>query len=882
MDLSVLLYTFADRDYYLPLHRYQDPSPPLRPAGMPAGWRESRLEIWTAWQAPGADVPEQGWKIHVSAVLDRAAPVLDEVAAVCVAENVSFKHLATEFCFRYAHHKHGARSQGGKFCTVYPPDQQAARRLLDQLADRLREEEGPYILTDRRYRDSRTVHYRYGAFRPLARVRLDGTVQRLVRDGSGSLVEDVRGVRFTLPAGISDPFAEPSPAPAAPAAGGVRIGAYRVVGVLAHSNAGGAYRAVDGSGRAVFIKEARAHNGLHWDGTTAQQRLRREYDLLRDLHRQAPGLAPAPLDYFREWEHEFLVTELVPGKPVFRYVARQNPYVQASAVADFPSYFETCRGLLSQLAAALDRLHRLGYRFGDVNPRNLLVTEDGGLRLIDFEACGRLDEPPIILGAPGFVPERAQDWEGTGADDYGLGAMALTFLLPIHQHLARHPAGVAHLYADLTRRGPVPDDLWQLAVRNYVQPSDSTKDDRARLPDPEELAADPVPHLHRLLAALGREVAATASPDDPDRIWPSVPAGYATNTWCVAYGTAGVLHALHHAGLPVDPAVVDRLRREVLARRDELAPGLHFGVAGIGWVLAEQGHLAEAVDLVDRASSHPATERSCTWGAGTAGIGTAHLALHAYTGDERHLAEAVRLGDGLCGVEDLTPLVGPRNAIGLLHGRAGAALFLHHLWRATGEKRYLRHGTGLLHAELDRASGMPGGELGFRDDDVRQRVMVYVAIGASGVGHVLTRYVHTAADERLAEALPRVFAYATKELTVEPGLYLGLAGLGFAHADHAGLAGAGDPAGHDLALRVAAGLFKYAMPAPEGRVRFLGASGMRYSTELFSGAAGILLALDRILNGPNGQFFTLEDLIPATGPGRPDRAGAHDAGSGAG
>jgi hypothetical protein len=37
---------------------------------------------------------------------------------------------------------------------------------------------------------------------------------------------------------------------------------------------------------------------------------------------------------------------------------------------------------------------------------------------------------------------------------------------------------------------------------------------------------------------------------------------------------------------------------------------------------------------------------------------------------------------------------------------------------------------------------------------------------------------------------------------------------------------------------------------------------MRFSSELWSGAAGVLLALDRILNGSNGQLFTLEDLVP--------------------
>jgi hypothetical protein len=884
MDLAVLSFTLADPDYYEPLHRYQDRSRPFRPAGMPAGWRESRQQVWTVWAPPEPDLPEQGWKIHVSAVLDRAPRVLDRVAAVAVAEEVSFKHLATDFTFRYTHHKHGERGQAGKFCALYPPDLPAARRLLDRLAAELRDEPGPYILTDRRYQDSAPVYYRYGGFRPIWRVLPDGTRQPLLRDGSGTLVVDRRGVRFGLPDGVTDPFREPAPEPepgpggkpagkpaedAGDAGDGVRIGDYRVVGAVAHSAAGGAYRAVDGSGRTVFLKEARAHTGLYWDRSTAQQRLRREHRVLQDLHRRAPGLAPEPIDYFRHWEHEFLVTEWVAGRSLFRHVARQNPYLQEGAAADFAGYFRTCRDLLRQLAAALDRLHRLGYRFGDVNPRNLLVTDGGGLRLIDFEACGRLDRPPIRIGAPGFVPERARDWEGTGADDYGLGAMALTMLLPIHHQLARHPPAQAHLYADARKRGPVPADHWRLATRNYPARPAAAAEAEASLPDPDQLAADPVGQLHRLRAALGRELAATAAPDHPDRVWPTIPAGYTTNPWCVAYGAAGVLHALHHAGLPVDPAVTARLRREVLALGDRLPPGLHFGTAGIGWVLAEQGQPEVAVDLLAAAGAHPVTAGSGSWAAGTAGIGTAHLALHRWTGDRRQLDRAARIGDALCTTADLTPLLGRRNPIGLLHGRAGVALFLHQLWQATGEPRYLRHGTGLLHAELDRASEMPGGTLGFRDDDVLARVMVYLGTGAAGVGLVLTRYLPATGDERLAAALPRVFGYADQQLTVEPGLYLGLAGLGFAHAEHADLAGAGQPVRRERALRAAAGLFKYAVPGPAGRVRFLGTAGLRFSCELFSGTAGILLALDRILHGSRGQFFTLPDPAAATSRSRP-------------
>jgi hypothetical protein len=364
-------------------------------------------------------------------------------------------------------------------------------------------------------------------------------------------------------------------------------------------------------------------------------------------------------------------------------------------------------------------------------------------------------------------------------------------------------------------------------------------------------------------------------------MYPTCPAGFATNPLCVAFGAAGVVHALHHAGLPVPEPVVARLRRESLERRDELPPGLHFGTAGIGWVLAEQGHLEEAVTLLAAAgTNHILVERDAgrhgtgAWGGGTAGLGTARLALHAYTGDPIQLEHAAELGDALCRAEDLTYLVGPYDASGLLHGRAGIALFLHHLWRITGEERYLRRGVALLHAELDRATELRGGELGFADDEKSPRVMAYLAIGSAGVGHVLTRYLAAGgADERLAAALPRVLAYADKLLTPEPGLYEGLAGLAFAHADHADQAGAGDPAAGQRAVLLATGLVKYATPAPQGRLRILGRGALRFTTELWSGSAGLLLALDRILNGRSGQFFTLEDLAPPVPvPDRPDLA----------
>jgi hypothetical protein len=58
--------------------------------------------------------------------------------------------------------------------------------------------------------------------------------------------------------------------------------------------------------------------------------------------------------------------------------------------------------------------------------------------------------------------------------------------------------------------------------------------------------------------------------------------------------------------------VEKRLRRDAMARREELPPGLNVGSAGIARVLAALGHLDEAIDLAQDADSHPIAASSAT------------------------------------------------------------------------------------------------------------------------------------------------------------------------------------------------------------------------------------------------------------------------------
>lgn len=125
-------------------------------------------------------------------------------------------------------------------------------------------------------------------------------------------------------------------------------------------------------------------------------------------------------DYGEDDHLSFLVMELVTGLPLSAIVREQGALPP-----------ETVRSVLAQAALALGTAHSAGVVHRDVKPANILIRNDGVVKLTDFGIARAVDaightRVGEMLGTPNYIsPEQAVGRPATGASDlYALGIVA--------------------------------------------------------------------------------------------------------------------------------------------------------------------------------------------------------------------------------------------------------------------------------------------------------------------------------------------------------------------------------------------------------------------------------------------------------------------------
>ncbi|MCM3883395.1 class III lanthionine synthetase LanKC [Frankia sp. R82] len=831
-------------------------------AEAPQGWARGIGPDWTTLTPPEPRLPLQGWKIHVSATPDNCESILARSWDYLIPRHITFKFIRSRKVLLRRNGKYGDRSASGKFATVYPADEAQLAVVLDELGTLLDGEPGPYILSDLRWR-SGPLYVRYGGFVARTVKSATGETVHCIEDPEGHLVPDRRGPSFRPPEWVTIPdcLAE---AVAARNSGTLDDFPYRAEKALHFSNGGGVYRGTAlHTGEPVLLREARPLSGIDALGQDAVARLHREHECLQRL----AGLPwiPRLLESRQGHEHHFLVREFVAGETLAVAASRRNPTVPDSAAREAAQYTEWAVDVLDQVERGVRAMHERGVFFGDLHPGNILVRPDGSVAFVDLETAFTDPEAGQIHAAPGFAAPPTH--RGPDVDRYALGCLRLALFAPLTTLLAWGPRKVEQLIQHITARYPVPEDYAEkvrgdLAVANRGashghepagrpgMAADWAPQAEPRSPEPRSRPQ----HLPRIgrerVTAVAEGIARAATPEREDRLFPGdahqflLPEGGT----CLAYGAAGVLWALSQSGAEVPAQQVDWLEAAV-HRLAEPAPGLYSGLAGIACALGHLGRSEYAFALLKQVrKAEPANDSLLD---GLAGIGLAHLHF------ARTSSDSVALNYAMAAAEQLTERAAAhpprRGEAGLIRGRAGGALLQIRLYEQTSDSGFLDAAAQLLDSDLRAlgwvaspgpVAGTPGGGDGEGWAAGAPGRHPLLANGSGGTAMVLQDYLAHRPAPRFALARDGVLEALRNYTPRTAGLLHGWAGvmLVLTHLT------ADSDTGAEQVSRLLdiLGLFEVGYL---DRPAFLGFENLRLSTDLATGAAGVLLAVHAAAGG---------------------------------
>lgn len=136
-----------------------------------------------------------------------------------------------------------------------------------------------------------------------------------------------------------------------------------------------------------------------------------------------PGLV-AVYDQGQDGRYPFLVMELIDGGTLCELLTERGPMPPHAVVA-------VLRPVLSGLAAA----HRAGLVHRDVKPENVLISDDGEVKIADFGlvravAAAGITSASVILGTAAYLsPEQVRDGNaGPRSDVYSVGILTYELL----------------------------------------------------------------------------------------------------------------------------------------------------------------------------------------------------------------------------------------------------------------------------------------------------------------------------------------------------------------------------------------------------------------------------------------------------------------------
>ena len=251
------------------------------------------------------------------------------------------------------------------------------------------------------------------------------------------------------------------------------------------------------------------------DNLPPEEREAIETRVLREARAAAQLNHPSAVSVFdvaQEGGQAFIVMELVTAPTLSDLLDREGPLSPERAA-------EIGLEVLDALGAA----HASGIVHRDVKPANVMVPEEGSVKLADFGIAALADDPRItstglILGSPAYMaPEQAQEQDTSPATDmWGLGA-TLFFAVGGRPPFEK-PNPIATLTAVLNDDIEMPESAGALGpvIASLLAKDAAERPTAARLrPALEDIAGTRAPAPLTRMATETQEIDTTPAPETP-------------------------------------------------------------------------------------------------------------------------------------------------------------------------------------------------------------------------------------------------------------------------------------------------------------------------------------------------------------------------------
>lgn len=872
-------------DFYIPFEwrKPQDEYYDIVKDIIPVSWRLRQDYFWTQVISPQDVKPVQGWKIHVSSRWGNEQHTLKTVVPICLAHQTEFKFASDSRILKTLLGKNCTRSASGKFITIYPENSVVFQLIIEDLYQVLKDEDGPYILSDRPYKDAKVLFYRYGGFKSFdVRDNFNRSTACII-DSSFKYTEDKRDARFILPDFIQDPILnrveqQHTTTEAKDSAQPVLFDdRYAMQSVIKFSNAGGVYLAQDVlRDETVIIKEARPYVGVDADEDCIA-RLQKEFRILQRL--AGTGIAPQPYGLFQEWQHWYLAQEIVAGQTLRSYQLHQCRIIHShTSDQQMHDWIANTIAIAINCLNLIKTVHDHGIVFGDLSLNNLMIDpETLQVKLIDFEgACEVGVDVAVNFYTPGFAqPDRLnRDCVEYQDDIYAMGCVLVAMFMPSSTLLnlkhdyaeaffsaLERDIGLPHQYleciqylltepsANLTRA----ISLLAAADTTYVHAISLNTDIRhVTVQQNAQGMIDDILRYNRHHLQLDRR----------DRILPFGPE--CQHALALDHGAAGVIFAWHSLTGQVPEDLAQWFSKRIQLAT-EFLPGLLNGASGIAWLLHDMQQNDTADRLLQQAALSRQLYSNMSLGYGAAGYGYSLLYRWFKTQDPKALSDAKHVAAVLKETAEFRDAGAYWEAesdiagigVGLWEGGSGIALFLLYLYCATQDNQYIQLGKQALQADLNYGKATQG-SYGFVRRSNSSILYPYLGYGTAGVASVVLRYHAVTADESYRQFIDDVKSSVSSKYTVNSGLFSGISGLGCYLLDAYQFLQQQDY--YYLACQAAEALQVFTVNREEG-LCFPANNRSKVNTDFADGSAGTALFLRRLATLGDNNTLMLDPLL---------------------